>query len=81
LRKNINWLKDRGFFLSTLIILAFFDKFFGSLVLGQKKPRPGETGQGSSSMRKIYQGESSRASNGRTSNGQCITRLQKNFQG
>jgi hypothetical protein len=30
MRKNINWLKDKGILLLTLTILVFFDKIFGS---------------------------------------------------
>jgi bacterioferritin (cytochrome b1) len=50
MRKSINWAKDRGFLLSTLIILVFFDNFFRFLSwangLGIKKPHSEESEQG-----------------------------------
>jgi hypothetical protein len=39
MRKNINWLKDKGILLSTLTILVFFDKIFGSSASGPVKAK------------------------------------------
>jgi hypothetical protein len=45
MRKNINWLKDKGILLSTLTILVFFDKYFGSAALGWFGPKKAPSGR------------------------------------
>jgi hypothetical protein len=45
MRKNINWLKDKGILLSTLIILVFLINFLGACLFGLLRQKKAPSGR------------------------------------